>query len=68
MMQVGKGRRKDHVNKLNSLTKAYHNILPISEAKYNDLEELCNKKKPVIPTIYHKFYKDLHSFFIRNWL
>lgn len=39
------------------LKKAYTSMLPISKAKYNDLQKLC--KKNVIPSQYHAWYASL---------
>ena len=39
------------------LRKAYSGLIPISELKYNDLQNLC--KKRIIPEMYHSFYNDL---------
>ena len=39
------------------LRKAYSGLIPISELKYNDQQNLC--KKRIIPEMYHSFYNDL---------
>ena len=60
MMQVGKGRRvAAKIYEMQPLLKAYLSTLPISAAKFKDLQELCRGDKPVIPSRYHEFYQDL---------
>jgi len=41
------------------LKKVYTSMLPISTAKYNDLQKLC--KQNVIPSQYHAWYASLPS-------
>ena len=41
------------------LKPLYSTSLPISRAKYNDLQDLCNKQ--VISSDFHNFYKNLVS-------
>ena len=59
MMQVGKGRRKDKVYTMTPMRPAYREELPIATAKYEDLMDLCNPQKQVIPRAYHHFYQNL---------
>ena len=60
MMQRGKGRRARSMPYEKPVLKnAYDDVLPIPQAKFYDLNSLCEGNKPVIPRRYHEYYHSL---------
>ena len=60
LMQIGKGRRREEqIYAVPTTVKAYQETLPISEAKYSDLQDLCSGVTPVIPPTFHHYYRGL---------